>query len=73
MPPLAEKLMSKGEIKGKQDLLIKLLCRKFGLSFSDEKTIRSVGGESKLDVTAEAVFDATSKDGVFKILRSTDV
>jgi len=43
------------------------------LPFSDEKTIRSVADGSKLDVAAEAVFDATSKDGVFKILRSTDV
>ena len=57
--------MIKGEIKGKQELLIKLLRRKFGLSFSDEKKIRSVAGESKLD--------AKSKDEVFKILRSTDV
>ena len=73
MSSLAEKLISKGEIKGKQDVLIKLLRRKFGLSSSDEKMIRSVTGEAKLDAAAEAVLDATSKDEVFKILRSTDV
>jgi hypothetical protein len=73
MPSFAEKLMSKGEIKGKQELLVKLLRRKFGLSFSYEKTIRSVTDESKLDAAAEAVLDAMSKDEVFKILRSTDV
>jgi len=73
MPSFAEKLMSKGEIKGKQELLIKQLRRKFGLSFSDEKMIRSVTDESKLDAAAEAVLDAMSKDEVFKILRSTDV
>jgi len=73
MPPLAEKLMSKGEIKGKQDLLIKLLCRKFGLLTSDEKTIRSVIDESKPDAAAEAVLDAKSKDEVLKKLESTNV
>ena len=73
MPSLAEKLMIKGEIKGKQELLIKLLRRKFGLPFSDEKKVRSVIDESKLDAAAEAVLDAKSKDEVFKILRSTDV
>jgi len=72
MSSLAEKLISKGEIKGKQDVLIKLLRRKFGLSSSDEKMIRSVTDEAKLDAAAEAVLDATSKDEVFKILRSTD-
>ena len=73
MSSLAEKLISKGEIKGKQDVLIKLLRQKFGLSSSDEKMIRSVTDEAKLDAAAEAVLDATSKDEVFKILRSTDV
>ena len=68
MPSLAEKLMSEGEVKGKQDVLIRLLRRKFGLSSSDEKTIRSVTDESKLDAAAEAVFDAKSKDEIFKIL-----
>ena len=33
MPPLAEKLMSKGEIKGKQDLLIKQLCLNLACHF----------------------------------------
>jgi len=73
MPPLAKKLMSKGEIKGKQDLLIKLLRRKFSLLTSDEKTIRSIGGESKLDTAAETVLDAKSKDEVLKMLGSTNV
>jgi len=49
------------------------LRRKFGLPFSEEKVIRSIAGESKLDATAEAVLDAKLKDEVFKILRSTDV
>ncbi|MGB4026989.1 MAG: Rpn family recombination-promoting nuclease/putative transposase [Acetomicrobium sp.] len=68
MPSLAEKLMSKGEIKGKQDLLIKQLRRKFGLSSSEEKMIRSVTDEAKLDAAAEAVLDAKSKDEVLKML-----
>ena len=80
MPSLAEKLIKQGEergekrgeikgtIKGKQDLLIKLLRRKFGLSSSDEKAIRSVTDESKLDAAAEAVLDAKSKDEVLKLL-----
>jgi len=73
MPSLAEKLIKQGkqegEIKGKQDLLIRLLRRKFGLSSSDEKMIRSVTDESKLDAAAEAVLDAKSKDEVLKILQ----
>jgi len=84
MPSLAEKLIKQGEergkiegekrgeikgiIKGKQDLLIKQLRRKFGLLSSDEKTIRSITDESKLDAAAEAVLDAKSKDEIFKIL-----
>ena len=84
MPSLAEKLIKQGEergkiegekrgeikgtIKGKQDLLLKLLRRKFGLSSSDEKMIRSVTDEVKLDAAAEAVLDAKSKYEVLKLL-----
>ena len=61
----------KGKLEGKQTLLIKLLRRKFGpssVSFSDEKRIRSVIDEVKLDAAAEAILDAKSKDEVLKIL-----
>jgi len=76
MPSLAEKLIKQGkqqgkqegEIKGKQDVLIKQLRRKFGLSSSEEKMIRSVTDEAKLDAAAEAVLDAKSKDEVLKML-----
>ena len=77
MPSFAEKLIKQGEergkiegkIKGKQDVLIKLLRRKFGLPLSDEKMIRSVTDEAKLDAAAEAILDAKSKDEVLKLLR----
>jgi hypothetical protein len=76
MPSFAEKLIKQGEergeirgtIKGKQDVLIKQLRRKFSLSSSDEKMIRSVTDESKLDAAAEVIFDAKSKDEVLKLL-----
>ncbi|SDX89476.1 protein of unknown function [Acetomicrobium thermoterrenum DSM 13490] len=76
MSSFAEKLIKQGEergeirgtIKGKQDLLIKLLRRKFGLSSSNEKIIRSVTDEVKLDAAAEAILDAKSKDEVLKLL-----
>ena len=76
MPSFAEKLIKQGEergkiegeIKGKQDLLIKLLRRRFGLPLSDEKMIRSVTDEAKLDAAAEAILDAKSKDEVLKLL-----
>ncbi len=76
MSSFAEKLIKQGEergkkegeIKGKQDLLIKLLRRKFGLPLSDEKIIRSVTDEVKLDAAAEAILDAKSKDEVLKLL-----
>ncbi|MBC7323457.1 MAG: Rpn family recombination-promoting nuclease/putative transposase [Acetomicrobium sp.] len=76
MPSLAEKLIKQGEergeikgaIKGKQELLVKQLRRKFNLTSKEEKTIRSVTDESKLDAAAEAILDAKSKDEVLKIL-----
>jgi len=72
MSSFAEKLIKQGEergkIKGKQDVLIKLLRRRFGLPLSDEKMIRSVTDEVKLDVAAEAILDAKSKDEVLKLL-----
>ena len=76
MPSFAEKLIKQGEergkiegkIKGKQDVLIKLLRRRFGLPLSDEKMIRSVTDEAKLDAAAEVILDAKSKDEVLKLL-----
>jgi len=84
MPSLAERLIKQGEergekrgekrgerkgaIKGKQELLVKQLRRKFNLTSKEEKTIRSVTDESKLDAAAEAILDAKSKDEVLKIL-----
>ena len=65
MPSLAERLIkqgeSKGEIKGKQELLIKQLRRKFNLTHGEEKMIRSVTDEAKLDAAAEAILGAKSK------------
>ncbi len=77
MPSLAEKLIKQGEergeekgkIEGKQELLIKFLRRKFNITPKEEKMIRSVTDESKLDAAAEAVLDAKSKDEVLKILQ----
>ncbi|AFM21790.1 hypothetical protein Anamo_1170 [Acetomicrobium mobile DSM 13181] len=76
MPSLAEKLIKQGEkmgeekgkIEGKQELLIKSLRRKFNITPKEEKTIRSVTDEVKLDAAAEAVLDAKSKDEVLKLL-----
>jgi len=76
MPSLAEKLIKQGEkrgeekgkIEGKQELLIKFLRRKFNITPKEEKMIRSVTDESKLDAAAEAVLDAKSKDEVLKVL-----
>jgi hypothetical protein len=72
MSSFAEKLIrqgkKEGEIKGKQDVLIKLLRRKFGLQLSDEEMILSVTDESKLDAAAEAILDAKFKDEVLKLL-----
>ena len=80
MPSLAERLIKQGEekgeergerkgtIKGKQELLIKLLHRRFNLTHGEEKMIRSVTDEAKLDVAAEAILDAKSKDEVLKVL-----
>jgi len=84
MPSLAERLIKQGEergekrgeergerkgtVKGKQELLIKQLRRKFNLTHGEEKMIRSVTDESKLDAAAEAILDAKSKEEVFKIL-----
>jgi len=77
MPSLAEKLIKQGEergeikgaIKGKQELVIKLLRRKFNLTSKEEKKIRSVTDEAKLDAAAETILDAKSKDEVLKLLQ----
>jgi len=81
MPSLAEKLIKQGEkrgeekgkiegkVEGKQELLIKFLRRKFNITPKEEKMIRSVTDESKLDAAAEAVLDVKSKDEVLKILQ----
>ena len=85
MPSLAERLIKQGEergekrgeergerkgtIKGKQDVVIKLLRRKFNLTHGEEKMIRSVTDEAKLDAAAEAILDAKSKDEVLKLLQ----
>ena len=85
MPSLAERLIKQGEergekrgeergerkgtIKGKQDVVIKQLRRKFNLTHGEEKMIRSVTDESKLDAAAEAILDAKSKDEVLKLLQ----
>jgi len=73
MPSLAERLIkqgeSKGEIKGKQELLIKQLRRKFNLTHGEEKMISSVTDEAKLEAAAEAILDAKSKDEVLKLLQ----
>ncbi len=58
----------KGTVKGKQELLIKQLRRKFNLTSKEEKIIRSVTDESKLDAAAEAILDAKSKDEVLNTL-----
>ena len=76
MPSLAEKLIKQGEkrgeekgkIEGKQELLIKFLRRKLNITPKEEKIIRSVTDESKLDAAAEAVLDAKSKEEVLKLL-----
>lgn len=84
MPSLAEKLIKQGEqkgkiegklegkiegkIEGKQALVIKLLRRKFNLTHGEEKMIRSVTDEAKLDAAAEAILDAKSKDEVLNTL-----
>ena len=76
MPSLAEKLIKQGKkegkvegkIEGKQELLIKFLRRKLNITPKEEKIIRSVTDESKLDAAAEAVLDAKSKEEVLKLL-----
>ncbi len=80
MPSFAERLIEQGRIKGEQearrkgyirgmqDILIIWIRHKFGLSSSDEKIIRSVTDEAKLDAAAEAILDAKSKDEVLKLL-----
>ena len=80
MPSLAEKLIKQGEekgklegerkgtIKGKQGVVIKQLHRKFNLTHGEEKMIRSVTDETKLDAAAEAILDAKSKEEVLKLL-----
>lgn len=68
MPSLAERLKNRGEIEGKQKILIKLLHCKFGLTSEEEERIRSVNDAAKLDAAAGAILDAKLKSEVLKLL-----
>ncbi|WP_342449229.1 DUF4351 domain-containing protein [Acetomicrobium sp. S15 = DSM 107314] len=68
MPSLAEKLIKRGKMEGKQTTLIKQLRRKFGLTHWEKEKIRSINDEAKLDAAAEAILDAESKSEVLKML-----
>ena len=68
MPLLAERLIKRDKMEGKQATLIKQLHRKFGLTPWEEEKIRSVNDEAKLDAALEAILDAESKSEVLKTL-----
>ena len=64
---LAEGL-AEGELKEKQNILIRLLELKYTLSEDEKKTILSVSDFKKLDAAVDAVMFAEDKESVLKLL-----
>ena len=63
-----EKGIQKGIILDKQDVLVKQLCRKFGLSDEETHKIRDVEDTIKLDAALEKILFANTKEEVLVCL-----
>ena len=66
---LAEQLIEKGEIIEKQNVLIKLISRKFGISNSDEMIIKKTESPEPLDTALDIILFAESKSEVISVLK----
>ena len=56
--------MSLGQLREKQDVLIRLLDRKFGIGEAERELIRAVEEPARLDAALDEILFAESKDAV---------
>lgn len=64
---LAEQLMERGGITEKQNVLIKLISRKFGVSDNEEIKIRKTDNPEILDAALDSILFAYSKSEVISV------
>ena len=77
MPTLAQRWLEEGKAKGKlegellnqQDVVIKLLDKKFGLKEEEKEFIRSVKDRKKLDKVIEEILLCESKEELLSYLK----
>ena len=69
MPTLAQRWLKEGELLSQQEVIIKLLDKKFGLKEEEKEFIRSVTDREKLDKVIEEVLFSESKDELMGYLK----
>ena len=68
---LAEQLIEKGEIIDKQNILIKQISRKFGVSDPEKIIIKETDNPEPLDAALDIILFAKSKSEVISVLEKT--
>ncbi|MCK4542307.1 MAG: Rpn family recombination-promoting nuclease/putative transposase, partial [Spirochaetales bacterium] len=68
---LAEQLIEKGEIIDKQNILIKQISRKFGVSDPEKIIIKETDSPEILDAALDIILFAKSKSEVISVLEKT--
>ena len=70
---IADELMEEGELKGKieekQQVLVRLLKRKFSLSKEEEQRVLAVHDPDRLDSALDEIITAESKDEVLGLMQ----
>ena len=63
-----EKMIQKGKILDKQNILIKLITKKFNITDAEITFIQSFEDAEKLDAALESLLFAKEKEQIFKCL-----
>ena len=65
----ADRLMEKGSLLEKKEILINQISKKFGVSEENRILIMAIEDRSKLDLALDEILFAESKDVLMDILR----
>ena len=66
---LIEQGLERGSLLNEQEILIKLISKKFGISGKDKSFIMAVEDKEKLDLALDEILFAESKDVLLDILK----
>jgi hypothetical protein len=66
---LIEQGLERGSLLNEQEILIKLISKKFGISGKDKSFIMAVEDKEKLDLAMDEILFAESKDVLLDILK----